>query len=230
MPVDSFITCTPSAWFFDEPKKNDNGGSNMNVTVIAGGGPDDKPRYELPERVTIPFGLEDGVEAKSRKKIEVSFGRESPIVAVAAKIDEFMVDWVLANCEKLFKKKMTREAISTLYRPLVTMPEAATKRPLMRVKVNATGKYKTKVFVITGPNKYRLGDLEDLQSGAEIVPIVEISGVWFVSKGFGVTLVASSVAVYPSARRAGGISDFNLPEGMELDTEGAAAGGAAGAQ
>ena len=215
MPVDSFLTVNPSAWFFDEPRKNDNGGSNMNVATILGGGPDDKPRFEIPERVTIPFGLEDGLEATSRKKMELSFSRDSGIVAAATRIDDFILDWTLINCERVFKKKMTREGISTLYRPLVTMPDAVAKRPLMRVKVNAQGKYKTKVFIILGDTKYRVGNLEDLQSGCEIVPILEVGGVWFVAKGFGVTLVANSILVYPSARRNAGIDDFNLPAGME---------------
>ena len=227
MPIAEFsmANASPAAWHLDEPKKNATGqGFNVNVGTVAHGGPDDKPTFQLIEAMQVPFGLEDGPEAKSRKKMELSIGRDSPIIQVAQRIDEFVVQYTTRKSVEFFKKQMTEDQVRTLFRPTVTLPEDPTRRALMRVKVNAEeSKRPTNVLVALNERQYAQGKLADIQQGCSMKVIFEIGGIWYAAKSFGVTLVAKNVLVYASKRGVcAGIDDFSLPAGMELVSAAAA--------
>ena len=221
MPVPEFsmANASPEAWHLDEPKKNATGqGFNINVGTVAHGGPDDKPTFQLVEALQVPFGLEDGVEAKSRKKMELSLARDSAYIQVAQRIDDYVVAYTVRKSSELFKKQMTEDQVRTLFRPTVTLPEDPTRRALLRVKVNAEeSKRPTNVLVALNERQYAQGKLSDIQAGCSMKVIFEIGGIWYAAKSFGVTLVAKNVLVYASKRGASaGIEDFSLPAGMEL--------------
>ena len=211
---------SPEAWHLDEPKKNATGqGFNINVGTVPHGGPDDKPTFQLAQALPVPFGLEKGIEAKSRQKMELCLERDSAYIQVAQRIDDYVVAYTVRKSPELFKKQMTEDQVRTLFRPTVTLPEDPTRRALMRVKVNAeSSKRPTSVLVVRNEGQYEHGTQADIQAGCTMQVILEIGGIWYAVKSFGVTLVAKKVLVY--AKRGGGadggIADFTLPAPMEL--------------
>lgn len=222
MPIAEFsmANASPEAWHLDEPKKNATGqGFNINVGTVPHGGPDDKPTFQLSQALPVPFGLEDGVEAKSRKKMELCLERDSAYIQVAQRIDDYVVAYTVRKSPELFKKQMTEDQVRTLFRPTVTLPEDPTRRALMRIKVNAeASKRPTSVLVVRTEGQYEHGTQADIHAGCTMQVILEIGGIWYAAKSFGVTLVAKKVLVF--AKRGGGadggIDDFTLPAPMEL--------------
>jgi len=134
--------------------------------------------------------------------------------AWAATIDEQNIQWIVDNSQALFKKEMKRATVDALYRTLLSTPSNAAYDPLLRLKINSDGAQATNVMIVvqegnaSTPLKWRHGALEDIERGAEVIPIVEVTGLWFVSKGCGMTLVATDVLVFPKRKRG---FDFSIP-------------------
>jgi hypothetical protein len=146
-----------------------------------------------------------------------------------AQVDAAMISWVTANSMNLFKKEMKQSTVEALYRTLLAQPNNPSYSPLLRVKVNDGGKQATQVKVVVDegdaargrPLRWRKGTLADIAPQSEVIPIVEAVGLWFVSKGCGMTLVATDLLVFPAAARGG--FDFALggvnAERVESDEE-----------
>jgi hypothetical protein len=194
-------------WQYTEPKRNPKNGWN----VFLHDQNKRNPRMQL-DRCRVPFGVQDGVEESansSRKNLELSINKRE-FQEWAAAMDAQNVRWVTANSEVVLKKEMKQATVEALYRSLLS-PQRGNYDPLLRVKVNTTGTHATTVFVVEDegcaennvPMRYRKGSLDDVVPHCEVVPIVEVVGLWFISKGFGMTLLATDLLVYPPAKRGG---------------------------
>ncbi len=225
MSVPSYLDENPAAWIFDEPKNNQNNGKNVYVKS-----PDTKrnPRFQFP-RCRVPFGVQDGKKEdgapagasaaagqSSRKNLELSVD-EASMVAWARRVDERMVSWITENCFNLFKREMKQSTVEALYRQLATPSNREGYAPLMRVKINASGKQVTRVMVVKDegnperglPLRYATGTLDDITPQCHVIPIVEAAGLWIISKACGFTLVATDLLVFPAAEQGG--FAFRLP-------------------
>ena len=198
-----FSTCIPTQWVYQQPRKLKNGGTAINiqnsVSSLAA------PRIQL-DRLRCPFGVQDGLEVSSRQNLEVAISSEQ-LREWARSIDEQNINWIVANSVALFKKEMRRETLENNYRTLLTSPANAAYDPLLRLKINKEGFGATNVMVVVQegtaetPLKWKHGSLADIERNSEVIPIVEISGLWFVSKSCGMTLLATDLLVFPKRRR-----------------------------
>ena len=210
MSCPSYTAVSPSQWVYQQPKKNKNGGLSVNLQTSPTHS--SSPRVQL-DRLRCPFGVQDGLEASSRKNLEVAVSMES-LKAWAATIDEQNIQWIVGNSQALFKKEMKRATVDALYRTLLSTPSNSAYDPLLRLKINSDGAQATNVMIVvqegnaSTPLTWRHGSLEDIERGAEVIPIVEVTGLWFVSKGCGMTLVATDVLVFPKRKRG---FDFSIP-------------------
>jgi hypothetical protein len=231
-PVPLYAEVDPAQWSFGEPKKNPKNGLNVFVND-----PRTKrnPRFQL-DRCRCPFGVQDGIKDDSAPTATPS-GRKNLELAVAsegmqrwgAQVDAAMIGWVTANSMNLFKKEMKQPTVEALYRTLLAQPNNPSYSPLLRIKVNDGGKQATQVKVVVDegdsargrPLRWRKGTLADISPQSEVIPIVEAVGLWFVSKGCGMTLVATDLLVFPATARGG--FDFALggvnAERVESDEE-----------
>jgi hypothetical protein len=210
MSCPDYNTANSSGWVYQQPRKNKNGGMSVNMQLSST--QLSTPKVQL-ERLRCPFGIQDGLEASSRKNLEIDVSAQS-LREWAQRLDEQNLNWIVENSVMLFKKEMKRATVEALYRPLLTTPSNAAYNPLLRLKINSEGGQATRVMIVmsegnaTAPLKWRHGTLADIERHAEVIPIVEITGLWFVSKGCGMTLVATDLLVFP--KRARGF-DFNIP-------------------
>lgn len=216
MSCPSYSSSTISQWIYQQPKKNKNGG--LSVNLQASSSQSSSPRVQLGgvgagDRLRCPFGVQDGLEPSSRKNLEIAVSLDS-LRQWALSIDEQNLQWIVDNSLSLFKKEMKRATVEALYRTLLTVPTNAAYDPLLRLKINSDGAQATNVMIVvqegtaTTPLKWRHGTLEDIERNADVIPIVEVTGLWFVSKGCGMTLVATDVLVFPKKKRG---FDFSLP-------------------
>lgn len=204
-----FSDVSTNSWIYQEPRKNPKNGINVYLQESANVARN--PRIQL-EKSRTPFGVQDGLEESSRKNIELAVTSDA-LKQWATNLDHQNVTWITDNCPSLFKKEMNRSTVEALYRPLLTPPTNVAYSPLMRLKINSGGRNPTNVMVVvsdgnaTTPMKWRTGTLADITPHCDIIPIVEVVGLWFVSKGCGMTLVATDILVFPTKKRG---FDFQL--------------------
>lgn len=235
--VPNYLDENPHHWTFDEPKKNQNSGLNVYVKS-----PETKrnPRFQFP-KCRCPFGVQDpqgdregggGAAApaastgSNRKNLELSVD-EAAMVSWAQRVDERMISWITENCQALFKKEMKQSTVEALYRQLAAPSSTEGYAPLMRIKVNASGKQVTNVLVVRDegdaergiPMRYRQGTLDEVTPHCYVIPIVEAAGLWIISKACGFTLVATDLLVFPAAKQGGFAFRLPGPAAMRVDGE-----------
>jgi hypothetical protein len=225
----------PNKFIFEKARRNEQGGGwNVNISTVPDGNRFTKPRFRFP-KCAVPFGWQEPMEAgKGKPKIELQCSRDSDMVAWAQSLKDAVVRYTVDNCVMLMKKQQPEAVLQSLFNSALKIPDDVSKQPLLRVKLNPDGEFKTNVYVhtgrtdpVTGRPVLREGTIQDIGKGCEVETIVEAGLLWYV-KEFGVTLVATDVLVYPAARRQG--YDENMwSEPMVLERAAAAAGAVAGA-
>lgn len=234
--IPNYLDENPRTWTFDEPKKNANSGLNVYVKSPL---TKRNPQFQFP-KCRVPFGVQDGklqgeggaaaapaapaASAGGRKNLELSVD-DPAMVAWAQRIDERMISWITENCQSLFKKEMKQSTVEALYRQLAAPSTHEGYAPLMRVKVNASGKQVTRVLVVKDegdaarglPLRYREGSLDEVTPQCHVIPIVEAAGLWIISKACGFTLVATDLLVFPAVKRGGFAFSLPGPAAMCVD-------------
>jgi len=169
----------------------------------------DSPRFQLPQG-RVPFGArvpqQDGgsTNAYPSHNMEFSVVRTGALAEWCKAVDESNLKFVVDQQRTLFPKakNLTEDAIKAFYRTMLQQSSNEEYDPLMRIKI----KGETNVYIARGDDMVE-GTVDDIKPGCEVVPIVRVSGLWFVSKNFGMTLSATDVLVYP--KRAKRKADFN---------------------
>lgn len=202
--VTSFLTVPIADWVYQEPRKNPKNG--LNVYLNSSSTNNSNPKIQL-AKGRAPFGIQDGMEANARKNLEVNVESDE-LFKFLENVNNQNIDWVTSNCPKLFKRELDRGVVATLYRSLMSMPTNPSYKPLLRIKINSSGREPTRVFVVekdeteSTPMEFSHGTMADIVPGCLVLPIVEVGGLWFVSKGCGMTLVATDVLVWPIRARS----------------------------
>ena len=257
-----YTDMTPSKWAIsDAEKRPGNGSMSSWVTTHEGGR---APRCQLIEG-TIAFDAGYGVSddkmtpeerAEKMLKVEMNIDISAPenaaLINFCAAVDDRVVDWGVANGQKIFKQAMTKDFAAKLYRSLIKLPAPPEPGqplknylPQFRVKINnkpyITDKQgnqkvnpnKTKIFVATSKTTYKPADTSILLKGCRVLPIVSMSSIWVSAMSFGINVVANEILVWPTDSHSSSAFNFVLPAPMTLvedvprQVTAAAAGGAA---
>jgi hypothetical protein len=182
---------------YKDPIKNNLGGMNAYMDTSA----TDKsnPKFQLP-RCRIPFGLDKNEKSEStRFNLELSLDN-AEFVDWVRKFDDQTMEHASKHSEKWFGKKIAKDIMSQMEIFRASAQQKDEKyNPLMRVKVATVGAKVPKVFVqqeVNGKKTYEVGSLEDIVKSAYVTPIVDIQGIWMISKkGFGKTYLVSHLLV-----------------------------------
>ena len=104
---------------------------------------------------------------------------------IFAKIDEWVIDKLAANPKAYFKTTKTRDEIAAIYKPSITPHEkdGKTYTPTIRSKINTAGPRKIKCWT----QEKTLRDSPEDWRQCEILPIVSVKGLWFMSNQCGCT-------------------------------------------
>jgi len=207
MPAKEYLKVDMTKFVYKAPQKNTKGG--MNAYIDESTENQSNPKVQFP-KCRCPFGISDkkaDANEFARRNLELSADDEGMLKWIQ-QFDEQNVSVAAKNSETWFRKKLSADALSTtLYRHCaqVSQKDPDKYAPLVRVKVTETGKNTTNVFIVytdpkTGEEKYKRGGFDALTQNCHVVPIVDFSGLWFVSKGFGCTLSATDLLVWPSEK------------------------------
>ena len=130
------------------------------------------------EPLRTPFGATTfGDEEATRKTLEFSLSPEQH--AFWQQFDEWAVNYLAENAARFFKKPLTKEQIREQYKSPVT--QKGEYRPMLRCKINTAGGMPVRCW---DENDQRVDLPEDLRS-YDLVPRVQISHMWVMSKEFG---------------------------------------------
>ena len=184
----------------------------------------------LERRPVMPFGVSEPLQNQSgntdRKTLEFSLG-STALREFLQLLEARIVDEGVAQCATWFKRAdMTRDQVLGKFKPIVAFHPEGKFDPLMRTKVNTTGKYTVEVFLVQKDGEretYRRGTLADVGKFDQAVPVVDLVSLWFLGGEFGASLSTVRLLVYPQQTDAGFSFDFGAgaaPEPMDLDDGG----------
>ena len=174
--------------------------------------------------VAAPFGLSTYTDEKTgitKYSIDMSFkGSEAdPKIKTLQQKMEDMDNYILTLAEKNSKewlgKKMSKEVVEALYRPIVKQAKDPEKyAPTMKMKITNSTKGDMNVEAYN-TKRERVDLKEELTQGSRIRCLMECSSIWFVNKQFGVSWRLVQVEVHKPDK----ISGFSFMEDSDDDED-----------
>ena len=202
---------------FTEPKKNKYGGKSVYVQY------NDKPLVLQTPELTLPYGLNvyevkdssGNPTGKNEYSLNLSFkGYDTRkdvklFLAKMTELGEEIVDYAVANSQKWFRKKHTKEVVEALNNSIVQYSKdketgEVTHKwpPTMKVKLYTDDQ---ESFLCETYNKKHepVSFRENVVKGTTVKGLMSCSGVWFAGGKFGVTWVMRQMVVNPPSRLSG---------------------------
>ena len=137
---------------------------------------------------STPFGANNyGDESSSRKTLDLRVTDTE--CEFFSKLDDWAIDYITKNSERLFKKSLTRAQVAEHYRSPVSTKEGY--QPLVRTKINTAGQnavrcWSTDREVIELP--------EDLR-GCSFLAQVHLSHLWIMGRDFGMVISCQDLQI-----------------------------------
>lgn len=184
---------------YNEPRQNNHGGNMVGLSFKGS-----KILMQIP-KAKVPFGVNSMTTENNevRKSLDISFSglENKPALQVfydwVRDLDERNQEMAVKNSEVWLKKKMSREVVGELYKPLINDKSEGKYPATMRFKLptNSEGDFTGNVFA---PDRTRM-TLDDVSKGSEVTLLVEAQPMWFVNKQFGVTFRILQIKLYKKA-------------------------------
>ena len=145
--------------------------------------------------LSAPFGLSTYTDEKTgitKFSLDVSFkGMENDqkihtFYDKMEALDNHILSLAEENSKEWLGKKMSREVVEALYRPIIKQAKDPEKySPTMKFKITNTSK--GDINVEAYDNERNRVDMKDIIQGSKVRCIIECSSIWFVNKQFGVS-------------------------------------------
>ena len=165
-------------------------GAKSCAIVDADGGP---LTFQLGSRdkpVTSPFGASNfGDDTSAWKTIEFSLDDAQAFESVA----EWARAYLYTHSERLFKKKLSMEAIRENFRPPAT--QKGDYRPLLRCKITTAGSHAVRCW---NSRQERVDLPEDLR-GIPVVAKIALERLWIMSKEYGLVMTVTDLMISDDA-------------------------------
>ena len=162
-----------------------------------------EPRLRCPYGISKPF--DDTEQEKDRKSLDMTIDSDE-MKALFEKLDEQNVQIAHKNSVLWFGRQLPLEQIRFQYQPIVKLDKNGKYKPTFRTKVNCSSADNcTRFFTIReekGEIKYIQRDSSIITNGCQVVPICEISTLWFNAKSFGMSINCTDVIVFSGGQRA----------------------------
>ena len=175
---------------FDSVKQNSMGGK---IVYLSYNG-QKKINMQTPE-MNCPFGLSIFHDDKSntdKYSLDASFkgmDENEKVKMFHDKLSDFdnlLIETAVKNSKDWLGKKMSKEVVSELYRPMVKLAKDPEKySPTIKYKIRSGKDEKLQVEAYDS-TKNKM-DIKNLVSGSKVQSIIECASVWFVNKQFGVS-------------------------------------------
>lgn len=175
---------------YSEPKINSLGGQTVFVNM-----PDrNKLRINTP-KCKLPFGIS---EYNSKFSLQLSLQGLSEQMqdfkTFISKLDEKNIEMGSKYSTKWFKKNLVKDTVKELYNPILkqTNPNYPPN-----IKVKLPFRDDTFLGEVFDLNR-NIISLNDITKGCYVEAIIELSGVYFVAKEFGISWKVIQLKIYPS--------------------------------
>lgn len=232
-PLASALISEIPSWHYKAPERNQKGG--FSGYIVRKPGDFDRIFFQATQqegepRCVAPFGISKPYDAakeadSNKRNFELNVHSDKLREFIKA-LDENTVKQTIANYEawlggdgKKAKKPPSPEEIRSMYRPLLQEGDRDKNySDMFRTKVNIKGDNILRVYVYEGVKNgrpvCRNGTLADITQFVEVVPIIEVVGMWFMSKQYGLSLATTDVVVFPKSKRPAGAFNFGgvMPE------------------
>lgn len=154
-----------------------------------------------------------------RRNLEILLDNDT-LLETFKSFDEYIMKYALDHSREWFKKDLNKDQIEARYKAIVKEPKENETLNYFIMKVNCPPADRcTPIKRIESDGKTLVdGSIDDLTKDAEIVPIISISGIWFMSDSFGVSLSASKIIVKPIPKK-NFMDHFHLDNYYEMDSE-----------
>jgi hypothetical protein len=181
-----------SALTYSAPKSNYSGGQTIFINNV-----DRRPMKIILPRCRLPFGISDYNGHRSLSfSLRASDPKLQPFIQFLNELDLRNVQTAVNNSHSWFnKKQITQSVIQELYNPSMKHknekypPEFRAKFP-----TNEFGKFIGEIY---DQSKY-LTTQEAITKGCEVEAVVQLTGIYFVAKEFGVSWKVIQIKVYPN--------------------------------
>ena len=178
---------------FSKPKQNSMGGQHIFVNIPHTIQEESKIRIQTPV-CNLPFGMN---EYKGKFNLDLQLNDEN-IKDFLLDFDKKIFDTASINSFSWFKKSMHESIIKELFKPQVK--QNGNYPPLFRIKVPMkNNEFDGKVY----NNKKEEISVHEIKKGCKIQAIIENTGIYFVSKNFGVTWKVIQLNIFPSEKLSG---------------------------
>jgi len=159
--------------------------------------------------VSSPFGISEYTPdaGPTKYSIDLSFKgheenpRTQKFMDMVAEIDRHLIDLAVVNSPTWFGKKMSKEVVEELYRPLIKPSKQPEKyAPTLKVKIRTSRADDSKLDVHAVTCDNEPFDVANILPGTTMKAIVDIAPIWFVNKQFGtsLTLLAAEIHSVPT--------------------------------
>ena len=201
---------------YKPPTNNKSGGKIVYVTTVPGSSDiKDRIRFQMSESENenlqnMVWGLSTPLAGQdnSRRTLEVTI-ESAALLEFLLKLDEQNIKTAVSKSQEWFKKSLTPEDIDRMYVRLVKPPYKEGAAHTVRVKVKVGEQFPTKIFSAKeeknpdGSLAYEIGNPNLLVKNSKCLAIVETSGLWFMSRQFGMSLNATELLVWSNRRQTG---------------------------
>tara|TARA_Y100000389_G_scaffold94455_1_gene91098 strand:- start:1764 stop:2486 length:723 start_codon:yes stop_codon:yes gene_type:complete len=192
----SFNNISPADLEFSQTKVNQMGGQSVYVNTKGS-----KVRFELPKG-RVPFGLsiQSFDDSATKISLDQSLGNPDDKNEMSEwqswlnEFDQHILSVAHNRSEEWFKKKLSKEILEEFYKPCVSRSKDDKYPPTFKMKIPVRDE---KADVCIYDDKENQVGQELVEKGCHVRTIVELQGVWFVNKMFGVTWKLLQMQVFP---------------------------------
>ena len=169
------------------------------------------PKFQIP-RMYMPFGISGFTPAYGPVKYNVDFSMKgwdeegnyvNRFYNFVRSMENKLVEHVTDSSIEIFGKQMSKKEIQGMFNS--NIKDSSDREPKFRLKIDNN----TKIFDVNDANV--TSELDNgLYSRHSSVPMVELGGVYFLNKMFGITWKMTQMKIYEPQRLKG--FQFNLDE------------------
>ena len=142
---------------------------------------------------TTPFGPSnfDKDPLATRQNLELRIPPQ--LEAWFTEVDKFMLGYLFAHSERIFKKQLTEEQVRESYHP--TLKRSGDYPALLRTKINSTGRQACRYWTVDQQKR----DAPEEWRGAEMKAMFHLSHLWIMGTSCGLVLNTTDLLVQATA-------------------------------
>ena len=159
--------------------------------------PDNQKCVWCPSAVLrAPFGLSSFDKSASPTRMNLDLILEdASVLREAEQLDEWAVNYLVENGERLFGRKMTEKQVCSSYVPCVRAAKDKRFAPSLKTKINRNGPNAIRFWDAEGRPAEEPTNWREIELKVKII----VSHAWFMNSQFGLTLLVTDAQISPRA-------------------------------